>query len=95
MLDDNHLRNDIKKLNLFCHTGELENYHGFLLKYAPKHIQFSYEGMVARLELAALDHNANVGRQQATVIVNSPTFEAAGTPCDQVVFSKESMKVTC
>ena len=94
VLEDTRLKNDIKKLNLFCHTGQLENYHGFLLKYAPKRIQFSYEGMVARLELAALDNNANVGRQQATVTVSSASSEAVGTPRDQVVYSKESKKVT-
>ena len=36
-------------------------------KYAPKQQHFSYNGMVAQTQLAALDHNANTGRQQATV----------------------------
>ena len=36
-------------------------------KYAPKRQHFSYNGMVARTQLAALDHNANTGRQQAIV----------------------------
>ncbi|XP_033107957.1 uncharacterized protein LOC117109688 [Anneissia japonica] len=47
----------------FCHTG---NFHNIMLKYVPKRIAFSYEGMVARTMLAALDNNNNVGRRQST-----------------------------
>ena len=36
-------------------------------KYAPKRQHLFSNGMVARTQLAALDHNANTGRQQATV----------------------------
>ena len=43
----------------------MEQYHSVLLKYAPKREHFSYNGMVARTQLAVLDHNSNVHRQQA------------------------------
>ena len=64
---DKNLLKDIQQLTLCCHTGNLEVYHSVQTKYAPKRQHFSYNGMVARTQLAALDHNANTGRQQATV----------------------------
>ncbi|XP_077990951.1 uncharacterized protein LOC144445284 [Glandiceps talaboti] len=63
---DKKLLKDMKKMVLFKHTGNLEVFHGMLLKYCPKRDHFSYEGMRARLQLAVLDHNENVGREQAT-----------------------------
>ena len=65
VLEDKQLLDGVKKLNQFCHTGKLENFNGFLTKYAPKRIAFSHEGMIARTKLACMDHNANVGRLQA------------------------------
>ena len=58
---------DMAKLTEFCHTGSLEVYHSMMLKYSPKREHFSYKGMMARTQLAAIDNNANVGRKQATV----------------------------
>ncbi len=40
------------QMSQFHHTGELEVYHSLLLKYVPKHLHFSYKGMVARTQLA-------------------------------------------
>ncbi|RMX42713.1 hypothetical protein pdam_00025733, partial [Pocillopora damicornis] len=64
---DKNLLQDIQQLTLSCHTGNLEMYHSVQTKYAPKRQHFSCNGMVARTQLAAIDHNANTGRQQATV----------------------------
>ena len=64
---DKKLLKDIQLLSLCCHTGNLEVYHSVQTRYIPKRQHFSYKGMVARTQLAALDHNANTGRQQATV----------------------------
>jgi hypothetical protein len=61
------LLKDISKLSEFHHTGSLEVYHSLLLKYAPKRKHFSYNGMIARTQLAVIDHNTNVKRQQALV----------------------------
>ena len=55
------------KLTEFHHTGELESYHSLMTKYAPKCEHICYNGMVARTQLAVLDHNANVSRSQAEV----------------------------
>lgn len=61
------LVNDIAKLTEFSHTGGLEVYHSMLLKYCSKKEHFSYRGMIARTQLAAIDNNHNTGRQQAVV----------------------------
>lgn len=37
-----------------------------MLKYMPKRLHFDYNTMVARTQLAILDNNYNVGREQAT-----------------------------
>lgn len=62
---DTNILKALQQMTGFCHTGDLEVYHSVLLKYCPKRQHFSYEGMLARNELAALDHNNNLHRQQA------------------------------
>ena len=88
MLFDKRLLEGIKKLNLFCHTGQLENFNNLLTQYAPKRIAFSYEGMVARAKLAALDHNHNAGRKQATVDVPKSTSAEEGSKRFILVYTK-------
>ena len=63
---DKKLLKDIGKLNQFCHTGKLDVYHSLLLKYCSRRLHFGYKGMIARTQPAALDHNNNVDRNQAT-----------------------------
>ena len=58
---------DIGKLTEFHHTGQLESYHSLMTKYVPKREHFRYNGMVARTQLAILDHNTKVNRSQAEV----------------------------
>ncbi|XP_070550648.1 uncharacterized protein [Ptychodera flava] len=62
IVTDKRILKDIKHLSEFCHTGSLEVYHSMMTKYVPKRQEFDYEQMLARTQLAALDHNANVGR---------------------------------
>ena len=83
---DKTLLKDIEQLTLNCHTGTLEVYHSVQLKYLSKRQHFSYKGMVARTQLAALDHNANTGRQQATV----SRGENEGELRYKVVFPKQT-----
>ncbi|XP_063293594.1 uncharacterized protein LOC134578547 [Pelobates fuscus] len=64
---DPKLLKDLDHLNHFCHTGNLEDYHSMILKYRPKRVHFSMDGMIARTKLAVLAHNANVDRKQAIV----------------------------
>ena len=61
---DTKLLQDLNSLTQFCHTGNLEVYHSLLTKYCPKWQHFSYSGMVARTQLAVIDHNMHTNREQ-------------------------------
>ena len=63
---DKKLLKDLRYLTNFDHTGSTEVYNALLNKYCPKSIHFSYEGMVSRCQLAALDHNSGAMLPQAT-----------------------------
>ena len=59
------LLKDIGMLPEFIHTGILEVYHDLMAKrYCQKVQHYPYDGMRARIQLAVLDHNHNVGRCQ-------------------------------
>ena len=79
---DKRLLNDLPFLTKFKHSGSLEVFHSLMLKYCPKRLCFSYEGMYARTQLAVLDHNSGIGRKQATT--------QDGTPRVKTQFSKVS-----
>ena len=64
IIASNNLIKDLKYLSDFNHTGTLEIYHSLYNKYCPKRLSFSYEGMVARSQLAVMDHNSSIGLQQ-------------------------------
>ena len=66
LVTDKKLLKDMKKMTNFAHTGELEVFHSSQLKYLPKRQHFSYEGMVARTELAILANNLQRSSEQAT-----------------------------
>lgn len=51
---------DLRHINQYCHTGGLESYHNLRLKYTPKRIHYTYQGMAIRSMLAILDHNNSV-----------------------------------
>lgn len=78
------LLKDIRHLNEFCHTGNLEVYHSLMTKYCPKRQEFDSVQMSARTALAVLDHNNNCGREQKV--------NADGMPCYRFVFPKASSK---
>ncbi|XP_070545993.1 uncharacterized protein [Ptychodera flava] len=80
VVNDKKLLKDLEHITLFCHTGELEVYHSLLLKYTPKRQHFSHEGMVCRTQLAVIDHNYHVAREQATT--------KSGSLCFKVVYPK-------
>ena len=72
------LLSHLRKCTQFCHTGQLKSYHSLRLKYYPKRSHFSVDVMEARGALAVLDHNFNVGREQAVVNRPSAASDAAG-----------------
>lgn len=57
---DKHLIGALSHLTSFNHTGTLEVYHSLYNKFCPKRLHFSYAGMIARSQLAVLDHNSGV-----------------------------------
>ncbi|KAK2558915.1 THAP domain-containing protein 2 [Acropora cervicornis] len=75
------LLKDLANLTDFCHTGGLEVYHSMIVKYCPKREHFSYKGMVARTQLAAIDNNHNTGRKQAVIQRGERVGEARYRPC--------------
>ncbi|KAE8620449.1 hypothetical protein XENTR_v10010257 [Xenopus tropicalis] len=58
------LLRDLRKVGKFCHTGELENFRGKLIKYRPKCLSFNRDSAIARTCLGVLAHNRNVHRQE-------------------------------
>ena len=74
VVQERKLQKDLAKMTNFAHTGALEVYHSMLTKYCPKRQHFHYEGMLARTMLAALDHNNNTGRGQATTSSGEQRF---------------------
>lgn len=65
VVTDKSLVADLAYLTNFSHTGTLEVYHSLYNKYCPKRLHFSYQGMIARSQLAVLDFNSGVGLAQA------------------------------
>ena len=65
IVTDKNLIKDLKHLVDFRHTGNLEVYHALYNKYCPKRLHFSYNGMIARSQLAILDHNSGANLLQA------------------------------
>ncbi|XP_063042261.1 uncharacterized protein LOC134436841 [Engraulis encrasicolus] len=79
-----NLLKDLNQMTLFQHTGALEVYHSSMLKYTQKRLHFFYSFMKARTLLSVMDHNENVGREQATTSEGNPRFK--------LVYPKQSKK---
>ena len=52
---------DMKLLANANHTGNLEVFHSLINTYAPKRQEFELNVQNARVQLAIIDHNENVG----------------------------------
>ena len=74
---DKTLINDLKRLTRFSHTGSLEVYHSLLNKWVPKSTHFSYEGMIVRSQLAAVDFNLGSDLEQKTTKMGKECFDTA------------------
>ncbi|XP_057317565.1 uncharacterized protein LOC130662674 [Hydractinia symbiolongicarpus] len=91
IVNEKQLLNDLKHVADFKHTGQLEVYHSLLNKYCPKRLTFSYAGMVARTQLAVLDHNSGVERQQATTSDGRLKFKVSFTKITKEWVAKKVM----
>ena len=80
MVLDKRILGDLQRLTKFVHTGALEVYHSLYNKYLPKRQHFGYKAMLARSQLAALDHNSSSKREQAVA--------RTGNKCYRYVFPK-------
>ena len=65
ILFSSKLLSDLKHLSRFSHTVLLEVYHSLYNKWLPKCHHFSYEGMIARSQLAAVYFNLGCGLGEA------------------------------
>ena len=75
---------DLNQLNQFSHTGSLEVYHSLYNRWVPKSTHFSYNGMIARSQLAAIDFNLSTTLPQAKDFEGNKRFD--------VIFSKVTQK---
>ncbi|KAM4017528.1 uncharacterized protein ACNLHF_007164 isoform 1-T3 [Anomaloglossus baeobatrachus] len=87
IVENKSLLKDLKQLSFLCHLGELEIYHSACLKYRPKTLHFFMDSMVARTQLAALDHNRNVHRVKE-VVKNASHEDALGSGTQRLEVSK-------
>ena len=82
---DKNLMKAIPYLVDFCHTGNLEVYHSVMLKYLPKRLQFSFQGMISRTQLSILHFNHVIKQEHAKTIDGD-------VPRYKLVFSKISQQ---
>lgn len=66
ILDKTFLK-DLAHIKHYIHSGSLESYHSLRLKYAPKRIHLSYNGIYLRSIIEILDHNSNVNKEKIGV----------------------------
>ena len=66
---DNSRLSDLGMMTGFHHTGAIENFNSLRNKYAGKAYVYSYSGIIARTALAVIDHNNNVNRPQASIVL--------------------------
>ena len=71
---DKTLLSDMKHFTKFSHTGNLEVYHSLYNKWVPKSSHFSYRGMIARSQLAAIDFNSGSNLVQAKTVQGNPRY---------------------
>lgn len=85
IVQDPRLLKYLEHLSGFYHTGEVEVFHSMVLKYRSKRF-FYLDAMVARTQLAAMDHNTNISRLQAEI--SKPKAESEETLRFHCGFSK-------
>ena len=72
---DKNLLGDLKHLTNISHTGSLEVCHSSYNKWLTKSTHFSYQGMIASSQLAAIDFNLCSELSQAETKSGGETFQ--------------------
>lgn len=62
IIEDVSLQNRLRRCTSFLQTSQLESFHALLCKYLPKHLRFIGVSFEARVRMAVMDWNENVGR---------------------------------
>ena len=52
----------------------VQSFHNLILSYAPKRIGYKHDAYVARVQLAFIDHNYHLDRQQLTTQDGKPVY---------------------
>ena len=92
IVNSSRLIKDLKYLCDFNRTGTLEIYHSLYNKYCPKWSSFSYEGMVARSQLAVMDHNSSIGLKQDETKKGEKRFKLSFSKVTQTWVTKPIKK---
>lgn len=61
-----HFVKDVEKISRQYHMSSLEAFHSLNIRFSPKTVGFSFKGMLARLQIAALHYNENATETPAT-----------------------------
>ncbi|XP_034070943.1 uncharacterized protein LOC117545323 isoform X2 [Gymnodraco acuticeps] len=77
ILTNKRVLKDVLKLSHHYQTSSLESFHNLILRFTPKNVVFPFIGMLCRLCLAAMHHNENAGRDQATTAAGKLVFKLA------------------
>ena len=64
IINEAKLLKDLHHSTKACHTAELEVFHSLCTKYCPKHEEFEYEIMDARMKCAVCSKNENLKDQK-------------------------------
>ena len=74
---DKALLSDLRYLTKFLHTGSLEVYHSSYNKRLPRSTHFSYQGMIACSQLAAIEFKLCSELSQAEIKTGEKRFNVA------------------
>ncbi|XP_064469886.1 uncharacterized protein LOC135384619, partial [Ornithodoros turicata] len=66
---------DVAQMSPSHQTYALESFHSLLIRFAPKSVAFSPEGMLCRTRLAILHYNENAERCQAETLAGSQRWK--------------------
>ena len=92
VVKEKSLLSDLSYLTDFEHTGQLEVYHSLYNKFCPKRLHFGWDGMVARSQLAILDHNCGTNCKQATTFDKIHRYKQSFSKVTQNWVTKQIME---